>query len=166
MAGEVTLKFKKSHFLVLTLVLLVFSVSGVINLRDTLVNIESPVDMNNHKINNLGSPSAASDAATKDYVDSNSGSFSHTGYSDISGSRSSGTTYTSGSQTRLVTVITDSFNVANPVEAYVGGNLVYAEGSDQSNSEGYQTVQFYVPPNTNYRVEYGWNLEAWYEQDF
>jgi hypothetical protein len=96
-------------------------------------------------------------------------------YNDISSSRQlvsptdSGPTYTNNHNgPRLVTVITQSGNPGGRADAFVNGNLVASFGSDESASEGFQTLSFFVPQGANYQVNnmQGFlTLEAWYEQD-
>jgi hypothetical protein len=67
-----------------------------------------------------------------------------------------------------VTVITQSGNPGGRADAFVNGNLVASFGSDESASEGFQTLSFFVPQGANYQVNnmQGFlTLEAWYEQD-
>ena len=68
------MKFKKTPYLVLFVILIAVSMSGAYALTITLgadiIEILGILDMNNNRITNVGSPQTTTDAATKAYVDS------------------------------------------------------------------------------------------------
>lgn len=62
----------KRHVVILSVVLIAASASATVDLKDTL-EMYGPIQMNDNKINDLHTPESPQDAATKNYVDSNSG---------------------------------------------------------------------------------------------
>nr|EGQ40600.1 MAG: hypothetical protein J07AB56_13300 [Candidatus Nanosalinarum sp. J07AB56] len=74
---SVEIEVSKLHVALLSIVLLLASVSATVDLKDTL-EMYGPIQMNDNAIKGLDSPESPQDAATKKYVDSNSG----LGYSD------------------------------------------------------------------------------------
>jgi hypothetical protein len=175
---------KKSHVAVLSVVFLVASASAAVNVRDPMnvfgdlkitggeisaedqnqnpanITLTSPINMQNNNIYNIGNLNGGTTGG---------GGLTIPPYNDISNQRQTGTTYTNNHNgPRLVTVITKSGNAGGKADAFVNGNLVASFGSDESASEGFQTLSFFVPQGANYQVDdvQGFlTLEAWYEQD-
>ena len=162
----IQINVKKTHLMAIAILLLIGAVTSTVNIRDEL-SVFQDLNMNGNDIRNVGN--------IEGYSGGGGGGLTIPPYNDISSSRQlvsptdSGPTYTNNHNgPRLVTVITQSGNPGGRADAFVNGNLVASFGSDESASEGFQTLSFFVPQGANYQVNnmQGFlTLEAWYEQD-
>jgi hypothetical protein len=142
----IQINISKKQLIALTVILLTTTTAATVNIRDT-TNIFQQLNMNNNPITNLQNPNNPQDAATKNYVDNNAGSFSVGSYESKT---SSSGTYTN-SKNRPVMVVASFDIYTGSASASVNEVQVYSTGdttSDEENSE----ISFVVPKGGSYTL--------------
>lgn len=83
---------------------------------------------------------------------------------DVTGSRSSGTTYTNNSSKFIQVSVTSAWSSGqSAVTVYINGVMLGVNGGDQDDGGGYSNMTFLVPPGATYRAVVSPGLSRWVE---